>query len=67
MNWKQKDTLDLLLLLVGAVMASIIAMSILHFVFIPYGWAMLGVPACAVLGGYSLRWAVWRSGLRKQF
>ncbi len=67
MDWRQKDSLDLVLMLVGAVMASIIAMGILHFVFIPYDWAMFGVPTCAVLGGYALRWAVWRCGLRKHF
>ncbi|BCN13359.1 hypothetical protein RPSD_52440 (plasmid) [Ralstonia solanacearum] len=67
MEWKQKDSLDLLLMAIGAIMAGTFAVVVLHFVFIPYDWAKFGVPAFAVIGGYTLRWAAWRSGVRKQF
>lgn len=67
MDWDLKDSLDLVLMIVGAVVAGIISICFLHYVFIPFPWAMFGGAAFAALGGYALRWAVWRLGLRKHF
>lgn len=67
MNWNQKDTLDLMLMIVGAVIGGVIAECILHFVVMVSSWAPIAVPACAVIGGYAVRWAVWKRGLRKHF
>ncbi len=67
MSWNQKDSLDLLLMIVGAVVGGVIALCILHFVFVPWSGDAIAVPMCAVVGGYTLRWAVWQCGLRKNF
>jgi hypothetical protein len=67
MDWNQKDSLDLLLMIVGAAIGGVVALAILHVVFMPSTWAMFAVPACAVLGAYTLRLAIWRRGLRKHF
>lgn len=67
MTWNEKDSLDLVLMIVGAVIGGVLALGILHFVFMPSNWAMAAVPACAVIGGYTLRWTVWNRGLRKHF
>ncbi|MGC8213090.1 hypothetical protein [Ralstonia pseudosolanacearum] len=67
MDWNQKDSLDLVLMIVGTALASIFSICFLHFVFIPFPWAMFGGTVFAALGGYVLRWVVWRLGLRKHF
>lgn len=67
MDWSEKDTLDLLLMITGAVLGAVITLCVLHYVFLPFSWAAFAMPVCAVVGGYSLRWAVWHHGLRKRF
>jgi len=67
MYWTQKDTLDLILMIAGAVVGGTLALLVLHFVFIPFAWASFAVPGCAVAGAYGLRWAIWFRGLRKNF
>ena len=55
MDWTQKDTLDLILMIVGAAIGGTVAVVVLHYVFVPFTWASFAVPACAVVGAYGLR------------
>jgi hypothetical protein len=67
MNWNQKDSLDLLLMIVGAIIGGVVALCVLHYVFVPFTWASIAVPASALVSGYTLRRAMWHRGPRKQF
>lgn len=67
MKWTQKDSLDLLLMIVGAVVGGVVGLCVLHYVSVPISWARIAVPVSALVGGYTLRWSVWHRGLRKQF
>jgi hypothetical protein len=57
------DQAETLLTIIGGV----VALCILHYVFVPSSGTRIAVPASAVVGGYTLRWSVSHRGLRKQF
>ncbi len=67
MYWNQKDTLDLLVMIAGAIIGGVVALCVLQLDLVTSVSPELAVPGCAVLCAYAARWAAWKRGLRKRF